>query len=165
LFKFDCMEKKVILLIDDDDDDKFIFSEVVNDLNLGYECVFASDGIEGLKILKNLKRNPDFIFIDLNMPRMDGKQCLAEIKRQENLKDIPTQCLAEIKRQENLKDIPTIIYTTSKLEGDINETRLLGASYFLTKPSLFTHLNKAIFNVLTNLKELQNAANAEAVNA
>jgi DNA-binding response OmpR family regulator len=84
-------------------------------------------------LLNELPTMPEYIFLDLNMPRMNGKQCLAEIKR--------------IKK---LSDVPVIIYSTSKLESDITETRKLGATYYMTKPNLFTELRDAISGLLVD---------------
>lgn len=70
---------------------------------------------------------PGFIFLELNMPRMDGKGCLGEIKK-----------------SARMKHIPVIIYSTSGNQAEIEETRKLGASYFLIKPTSFTDLNDAI---------------------
>jgi CheY-like chemotaxis protein len=127
------MRSKTILIIDDDEDDKIIFEEVLNEIDPTYTCLFGTNGAHGLEILHSLKKQlPEFIFLDLNMPQMNGKQCLAEIKR-----------------NKKFSSIPVIIYSTSKLENDITETKLLGASYFLTKPSLFSDLKEAIRLVLS----------------
>jgi DNA-binding response OmpR family regulator len=123
---------KIIILIDDDEDDQFIFNEVVRDLDLGFKCMFANDGVEGMKLISSIDVIPDYFFIDLNMPKKDGKQCLAEIKK-----------------MEKFKNVPVVIYTTSRLQSDIDETEVLGSSYYLTKPGMFTELQKAIKNVLT----------------
>ena len=73
---------------------------------------------------------PEYIFLDLNMPRMNGKQCLEQIKS-----------------ESNFNSIPVIIYTTSKAKEDIEETRYLGAHYFLTKPYKYADLKKAIESI------------------
>lgn len=66
---------------------------------------------------------PDFIFLDLNMPRMDGRACLAEPKN-----------------DEGLRDIPVVIYSTSSHPSDREETLRLGADYFLTEATSFRTL-------------------------
>jgi CheY-like chemotaxis protein len=76
--------------------------------------------------------SPDFIFLDLNMPRMNGKQFLAEVKK------IKT-----------LQDIPVIIYSTSTDKKDILDTIELGAVYFLEKPNRFNDLTNALSNIIT----------------
>ena len=79
-----------------------------------------------------IKRLPDFIFLDLNMPKMDGRTCLAELK-----KDV------------KLKNIPVIIFTTTSHSKEIDETYELGAAYFLSKPSDFKKLQKEIDFVIS----------------
>lgn len=74
---------------------------------------------------------PDFIFLDLNMPKMYGRTCLAELR-----KDV------------RLATIPVIIFTTSSDPKDINEIRKLGASYFLTKPYNLQKLREEIAYVM-----------------
>ncbi|HSU50614.1 MAG TPA: response regulator [Segetibacter sp.] len=116
-----------ILIIDDDDDDKEIFIEVVGEIDESITCTTASNGFEAIQILEENVTYPDLIFLDLNMPRMGGKQCLETIKK--NVK---------------FKDIPVIIYTTSKLAEDKEEAIGLGAINFITKPSSTACLKKEL---------------------
>lgn len=105
-------------LIDDDADDREIFSIALRGLALETELHTASNGVEGIQILKDQKDfKPDFVFLDLNMPKMSGKECLLEIRRMPHL-DV----------------IPVIIYSTSTQENDIEETKEMGAKHFLPKP-------------------------------
>ncbi|RFS18989.1 response regulator [Chitinophaga silvatica] len=119
-----------VLLIDDDIDDRMIFGEVLRELapDISYhEAINGEDAL--IKLNQNLR--PDLIFVDLNMPRIDGKQFLAEIQQ-----------------LEHLKHIPVIIYTTSSHEADKKETRALGASYFLTKPNSLHELTSILTEIL-----------------
>lgn len=119
---------KTCLLIDDDIDDQEIFALVLKSLNPSITCITASDGIEAIqKLTMEETLNPDFIFLDLNMPRMDGKECLQEIKK-----------------IDRLKGIPIIIYSTSSEQKDILETRKLGASDYLEKQSSVTELKNRL---------------------
>src|ERR1700739_3500683 len=97
------MQKEIsFFLIDDDADDREIFSLALGKADQKVKCVVARDGEEALDILKGNKEfTPDSIFLDLNMPRMDGRECLVEIRK-----------------IERLKNIPICIYTTSSLEKD-----------------------------------------------
>lgn len=71
-----------------------------------------------MKLLSNIEYPlPDFIFLDIRMPRIDGKKCLVEIKK-----------------DERLKNIPVIIYTTSKGVEESKELRDMGAFHFISKP-------------------------------
>jgi CheY-like chemotaxis protein len=116
------------LFVDDDIDDQEIFSFAVRGLNKPVSLVTAGDGLEALEILKADKTFiPDCIFLDLNMPRMNGKECLPELRK------LPW-----------LKEVPIIIYTTSSEEKDKLETRRLGASDFMTKESSIEGLKTAL---------------------
>ncbi|SHM93666.1 response regulator [Chitinophaga sp. CF418] len=125
------MAKKVILLVDDDMDDQELFGEAMSIVDSAATCHFASDGEEGLRMLDSGILQCDLIFLDLNMPKMNGKQFLAEIKK-----------------NSAYRDIPVVIFTTSLREQDGIETAELGASHFLTKPSSFGELCKQLENVL-----------------
>lgn len=125
--------KRTFFIVDDDIDDQDLFIEAVNEVDNSIECVSASDCEEALDLLKNKKIDkPDMIFLDLNMPRLNGKQCLAELKK-----------------ESHLRDIPVIIYSTSSEKRDIEETSRLGAAHFLTKPNKFEELCKALSFVMS----------------
>jgi CheY-like chemotaxis protein len=118
-------------LIDDDDDDREVFIMALEDVDTVHKCVTAINGKDALqKLTENETFIPDFIFLDLNMPIMNGKQCLEEIKK------IP-----------KLFSVPVIIYTTSSYEKDINETKQLGAAHFLIKPYQISRLSKILSNL------------------
>ncbi|MDB5250101.1 MAG: response regulator receiver protein [Segetibacter sp.] len=126
-----------VLIIDDDADDKEMFCEVVAEIGANISCVMASGAQEALHLLKNKKVAPDFIFLDLNMPRMNGKQCLEQLKQ-----------------VEEFASIPVIIYSTSKNNEDKEITRKLGSVYFLTKPSSMQDLKKELESIFA--KEYEN---------
>ena len=107
-----------ILYAEDEMDDLYIFSEIVFSINPGIECISARNGTEALEILDNLVRLPDYIFLDINMPTMDGKACLKNLKR-----------------DHRFKSIPVIIYTTSTNKMDIDQCRQLGATDYIIKPN------------------------------
>ncbi|TWW01121.1 response regulator [Chitinophaga pinensis] len=125
------MAKKVILLVDDDLDDQELFGEAMSIVDSDATCYFASDGEEGLRMLENESLECDLIFLDLNMPKMNGKQFLAEIKK-----------------KNAYRDIPVVIFSTSLREKDGIETAEMGAAHFLTKPSSFGELCKQLELVL-----------------
>ncbi len=105
-------------LIDDDLDDQELFSMALKRVDKNIELRSARDCIEGLESLKdNITYSPEYIFLDINMPRMNGLQCLPEIKK-----------------LEHLKDSKIIMYTTSSSEAVQQTTRKLGADDFLVKP-------------------------------
>jgi CheY-like chemotaxis protein len=117
-----------ILIIDDDDEDIELLCEAVNEINPHIICKTAGNGKDALNILLSKGNQlPDYIFLDMNMPKMNGKQCLKEIK------------------QNKLMDhIKVIMYSTSKLTADVNESLELGAVNFWTKPSNFTILKQEL---------------------
>lgn len=126
--------QKVIMIVDDDPDDIAFFCEALSEIDDSIKCIPAYGGEEAIEWLKtNVARSPDYIFMDLNMPRMNGKQCL--------------EC---IKGDINLSSIPVIVYTTSKSQEDVDESEKLGANYFLTKPNKFQALKRAIKIIIDN---------------
>jgi CheY-like chemotaxis protein len=127
------IQKKTFFIVDDDTDDKELFIEAVNEIDDSIECISASNCEEALQILKSGDiALPDVIFLDLNMPRLNGKQCLIELKK-----------------TAHLSNIPVIIYSTSSEKKDIDETTRLGAAHFLTKPNKFDELCKALSFVVS----------------
>ncbi len=115
--------RKHIFLIDDDEDDRWLFSEALARTAPDVLCSSASSGPEAISILASMKELPDFIFLDLNMPGMDGKKCLSQLKS-----------------HPRLRAIPVIVYSTSNFHKDMDETKALGASEFIIKPADYTAL-------------------------
>ena len=108
-----------ILIVDDDEDDKQLFIESAKEVNAGITFVTASDGQEALRLLKDEHNQlPDYIFLDLRMPRVGGRKCLEEIRR-----------------DKRLHDIPVFIYTTSTDVKDSIELKEMGAVHFISKPA------------------------------
>ncbi len=120
-----------ILIVDDDVDDLDFFTEAVDELNKEITCVRANNGIEAINLLDEGEVKPDFIFLDLNMPKMDGKKCLQLLKKS------PV-----------FQKIPVIIYSTGDRPEDKEELSRLGATAYLVKPTTFAQLKNEIGNVL-----------------
>ena len=119
------------LLVDDDFDDALVFADVLKEVDEKVLFEHASNGMEALELLSGRETNlPDMIFLDLNMPRMNGKECLREIKA-----------------NSRYKHIPVIIYTTSSLSADIEETFIMGATCFVTKPTSVKELKKILSTI------------------
>ena len=124
--------RKTIFLVDDDRDDREIFIEALAEIDNSLHCVTAENGEDAIRKLLSGAFIPNIIFLDLNMPRMNGRECLVEIK------SIKT-----------LEETPVIIYTTSSLQKEKEELVKLGASKFLTKPANFNDLCHSLKGVLT----------------
>ncbi|GAB2812882.1 response regulator [Ferruginibacter profundus] len=123
---------KIFFIADDDPDDRELFIEALHGIDEFCKCIIAFDGEEALsKLINEMVHLPDFIFLDLNMPRINGKECLSRIKN-----------------NHKLKHIPVIIYSTSAEKKDIEETLQLGAAFFLQKPNRFDELLRALHNII-----------------
>ena len=129
------MEKpKTVFLIDDDNDDLEFFCEAAAKIVPSLVCITSNDSASALKSFQNFDVPvPDLIFLDLNMPLVDGRKFLTEIKK------------LKIYSQ-----IPVIIYSTSSHPKDQEDTRKLGASGFLTKPCCQADLIVELGNILAN---------------
>ena len=107
-----------LLLVDDDADDRELFVNVVKEVNPNIHCFTANDGQQALDLLKTLPTLPDLIFLDLRMPRINGRKFLTEIKQ-----------------LEKLKNVPVVIYSTSREVDEAKDLKKLGAVHFVSKPS------------------------------
>lgn len=116
-----------ILLIDDDEDDREIFVEVVSDLDGSAVLTTAINGADGFAKIAATDQLPNIIFLDLNMPVMNG-----------------TEFLRKIKAEEKLRNIPVVILTTSSDEWVVREARALGAGAVISKPTRFKDWRTAL---------------------
>jgi len=124
---------KRILLVDDDIDDRELFVEAfsfIDDPSI-VSTLEASDKL--LDYLQSADVLPDYVFLDLNMPRKSGKECLKEIQQ-----------------HESLRNIRVIIYSTSINPRDVAETYQDGAYCFIQKPNSFSDLKNILQKVLTS---------------
>ena len=120
----------VIVMADDDADDRMLARDAMRESGLGNPFIIVEDGQELMDFLKRVGRfaspdtpRPGLILLDLNMPRMDGRQALRAIKS-----------------DPDLRSIPVVVLTTSKTEEDILRSYDLGANSFITKPVTFDRL-------------------------
>ncbi len=122
-----------VLLADDDKDDCADFIEAFESLKIKTTVNTVKDGIELMKYLNNPTAViPHLLFLDLNMPKKSGMECLIEIRK-----------------NEKLKDLTVVIYSTSSSEKDIEDTFLHGANIYLKKPAHLTVLKKNLSHILT----------------
>ncbi|MBS1603436.1 MAG: response regulator [Bacteroidetes bacterium] len=122
-----------ILIVDDDADDLQFFTDAVAEIDSNVSCITAFNGIEALQVLEAASPRPDYIFLDLNMPKMGGKQCLRHIRN-----------------NPLFQSIPIIIYSTSRRPEDVEEVRAAGAAAFIVKPNKFHLLRAEIAGILNN---------------
>ena len=125
---------KRLLLIDDDLDDHEILIAALQEIDTSIVCHTALTGEEGLHKLDSQSFRPDLIFLDLNMPGMNGFDVLKQIKK-----------------SMRLKNIPVVIFSTSNNPKDAKETESLGAVTFITKPSHYSDLRDMLKSVLKSI--------------
>jgi CheY-like chemotaxis protein len=120
-----------LLLADDDMDDRSLFETALQQLNFKTRLTLASDGEQLLNQLHHQEPPPDVLFLDLNMPRKNGLQCLKEMKE-----------------SPRLSRIPVIIYSTSIEETAVEHLYNEGAFLYIQKPGKFSSLKDAIQKAL-----------------
>lgn len=132
------MPKKFqLLLADDDKDDRFFFERVLKKLPISTQLTTVEDGEKLMDYLLGNSILPDVLFLDLNMPRKNGSECLKEIKG-----------------NEKLKELPVIMYSTSLHEDIADLLYKSGAHYYIRKGTL-EELEQALHSTLTLMVEKQ----------
>ncbi len=122
-----------LLLADDDTDDCIFFKQALEKLPLSTHLTTVHDGEQLMQLItKETNELPHVLFLDLNMPRKNGRECLLEIKL-----------------NKKLKQLPIIIYSTSLEQEVVNLLYKNGAQYFIRKPAEFSQLKKVIQQALT----------------
>ena len=122
-----------ILLADDDTDDCLFFKEAVEAMPISTHLTAVHDGEQLMQLLTSeTGKLPHLLFLDINMPRKNGFECLSEIKQ-----------------NKKLKDLPVVIFSTSFEQEVVNLLYDNGAQFFIRKPSEFTLFKKIILHTLT----------------
>jgi CheY-like chemotaxis protein len=125
------IKTNIYFIVDDDIDDQQFLIEALVENNPFSQCFTASNGEEAITQLTNaIVPTPDVIFLDLNMPRLNGKQCLVMLKN-----------------SPSFQHIPVVIYSTTSNKQEIQEINELGASYFLIKPDSFKELREELASI------------------
>ena len=121
-----------IILADDDEDDRMLFTDAFEELKINTKVNTFNDGVELMNYLNNPNAIlPHVLFLDLNMPKKNG-----------------IECLYEIKSNDKFSDIAIAIYSTSSSEEHIEETFVQGANIYIKKPSNFATLKKVLSEVV-----------------
>ena len=122
-----------ILLADDYEDDRLIFKEAINEVRIKTKLTIVNDGVQLMEYLQETEDElPHIVFLDLNMPRKGG-----------------IECLKEIRNDAKLKDLSIAIYSTSASEEDVEDTFIKGANVYIKKPNDFNTLVKVLAEVIT----------------
>lgn len=114
-----------IFYTDDDEDDLEFFTEIVDSININYTVVTQKNGQQLLDALNNPPPTPYMIFLDINMPGLNGLETLKKIRESNN-------------------DIPVIMLSTSGDSEIIEQSRELGANFYVAKSGMFNELKKSI---------------------
>ena len=129
------LTEKYVMIADDDDDDRLLFEEALREVCKKSKLISAIDGLDLINTLeKTYPPAPDVIFLDINMPRLNGFECLIQIKA-----------------NSNFKNIPIVIFSTSSTEENIDLAFSNGANYYIQKPASFSGLKKIIEKVYTSV--------------
>jgi len=124
-----------ILLADDDESDRLLFKEALEELKTKTVIHTVNNGIQLINYLMNKEGpTPHIIFLDLNMPRKNG-----------------IECLKEIRGNRAFKEVSIAIYSTSASEDDIKYTFFNGANVYIKKPSDFNALKQILFKVISSV--------------
>jgi CheY-like chemotaxis protein len=120
-----------LLLADDDENDRLLFSDALKELKINTELKMVNDGIELMHYLNVHQQDmPQLLFLDLNMPKKNGFECLKEI------------------RSIYGKDLTVVIFSTSIYDKHIEETFQNGANVYMNKPNNFEELKVALNKVI-----------------
>lgn len=122
-----------LILADDDEDDRLFFTDAFSELKMNTKVNTFNDGVELMNYLnKEDALMPNVLFLDLNMPKKTG-----------------IECLIEIKANSKMSGIAIVIYSTSASEEDIEKTFVLGANIYIKKPGDFKKLKKVLSEVVS----------------
>jgi CheY-like chemotaxis protein len=135
-----------VLLADDDMDDCLLFKQALEELPLLTRLTIVNDGDQLMKLLlKNINNLPHVVYLDLNMPRKNGFECLTEIKL-----------------NDNLKALPAILYSTSAEQKIIDRLYQIGARNFIRKPFDFLEIKRLLYHSLTLIMQETNLQRAKS---
>jgi CheY-like chemotaxis protein len=129
-----------ILLADDDNDDCIFFRDALQEFDAPTNLTTVCDGEQLMEYLRKAKYLPDVIFLDLNMPRKNGFDCLKEIKQ-----------------NDRLKNLPVVIISTSSEPSIMELLRTQGAQHYICKPATYYELVKVTHQAINIIIQSQKA--------
>ncbi|MGZ4035344.1 MAG: response regulator [Bacteroidia bacterium] len=131
------MTKKLrILLADDDKDDRFFFNKALSSLSVETELLVVENGEKLMSYLaEHIAKLPDVLFLDINMPKKNGSECLLEIKS-----------------NANMRGLPVIMYSTS-LHGDVADVLYENGAHYYVQKTDFTELPEILNKALELIKD------------
>ncbi|MCK7589638.1 response regulator [Subsaxibacter sp. CAU 1640] len=128
-----------LLLADDDVDDCDFFKDALEEMDLSVNFSTVSNGVELMALLRTADvPHPNLLFLDLNMPKKSGMECIEEIKT-----------------SDAMRDIPIVVFSTSMDAGVVDKLYNLGAHYYIQKPGEFKHLKAVIKKAITSFTHEQ----------
>lgn len=125
-----------ILLADDDEDDCLFFKEALEELPISTKLTTVTDGNQLMHLLNTTDILPHVLFLDLNMPRKNGYECLSEIQI-----------------SPSLRELPVIIFSTSFDKDSVNQLHDYGAHYYIRKPGEFNDLKNVLHKALSTIEK------------
>jgi CheY-like chemotaxis protein len=125
-----------ILLVDDSESDRNLFRHILGEIDPNIYYISLSNGDQALSYLNNAESLPDYIFLDINMPGMNG-----------------IECLEQIKKNERIKSIPVIMYSTSDGKKYAPIAKALGADVYLTKSMDFFKSIEQVASIISDVEE------------
>ncbi|MEO6733137.1 MAG: response regulator [Ferruginibacter sp.] len=132
------MNKRLILIAEDDADDRYLMKTALAETGITEEVQYVENGVEVINFLDSIKEEngetnfPKFILLDLNMPKMDGREVLKKIKS-----------------NEAYRKIPVIIFSTTKNQIEVKRCYDLGANTYVVKPISYDTLVETIRDICT----------------
>lgn len=132
------MNKRLILIAEDDADDRYLMKTALAETGISEEVQYVENGVELINFLDSIKEEngetnyPKFILLDLNMPKMDGREVLRKIKS-----------------NESYRKIPVIVFSTTKNQMEVKRCYDLGANTYVVKPISYDTLVETIRDICT----------------
>lgn len=135
-----------VYLVDDDEDDRNFFEEALSEISLNTEIHSFSNGVDLMAHLLGISEKlPDVLFVDLNMPLMNGEECIEDVRS-----------------EQQFNDIPIVVYSTVCDEVQLQKLKSIGANGYLPKPNTFAGLKQKLRNALDSMTNDNSSENIQA---